>query len=585
MTEFQPGTFSGSPPVSRFAINTPKFYEAGDDGKYGSATLIASDLLDLGATIARHPGRLQLFFDQCYTGTTTYEHEGMDYTVPALTLDDIDQDTLDSTVAASDAIAHLAELVGALGDDSNLRLIITLFNLGAGSPTDFSTVPWGPGTSEPTNPPYYGPIGLRWHPDHFAHTIVDGLTGDTLAFPNKSTSSLTRWDELTVDPRNPYKREVYRRMGLAGELVTGIDYHYYHRKPNEAQLMAYLVAELSELRGKLDGAMQGALLSVTESGVNVVCDGDEDGYADPPGYDAGCEAAEDEDWESYRNYSAPGSASKDYRPPRYSWTAGVALEQFSTTPANDFQGISVWLRLAVAMAGGADIVGWHTHMANNDNAFAGIGLRRDFHDQDVGPYAAAARPAWFAFRRLTHLLGGATEVRVLTPDLSDKTHEGIDSDLEAGKWTAEQQAWVIEFRGASMTTLDRARAPEGSGLSRVGDGWWAYLVFTEPSPPDASEKADAARVYFVNYRDSSEDVTVYTVATQPTASTLMTGPDDTYPPQTWSFEPASMRHPVALDASTPYAYPVTTGRAQWPRLVMSPQRLRLLPDIDVAKAG
>ncbi|RME23310.1 MAG: hypothetical protein D6798_13785 [Deltaproteobacteria bacterium] len=670
----------------RFAVNTPKFYQA---DKYGPADVIASDLHSLGAGYARHPGLVQLFFPELIGTCVGTASDGTRVDVPCVQVADIDQATLNDRALASPAMGYLKVLADTLrSTGSDLRLIFILFHLGAGASTDWDSAEFDAIGAAPTHAPYADPLGLRWATDHFGNTIVDGLTGATLAFGVAGTA-VNAWDRYTVDPANPYKREVYRRMGLAvglaisaladehglrdiiagveifneievfhaiegddgklhpdgaswgdlyyyvaagllegcdwlplwipgiasyndtarkvtrtwdgkqefldgilrqldrvrtelllggrtlemDELVAGVDYHYYHRKAGETQSLLYLPVELAALRQVLTRrGLQDAKLTVVESGVNVVCDGSSP--APTTAYDSGCESATDA-WAEYPDFEAPGTATTDDRPPWYvCGTGGVTLEGMSVAPANDFQAASLWKRFVAAMIGGADIIGWHTHLSNNASSFAGTGLRRDFHDKDVSPSIAAARPSWFAFRRIVAILGGIRSATLLNPEPeADWSHEYIHNQLAAGEFTTTQLAWVVEFDGARLVSTP----PVGPSIAA---SWWAYMIFVDDTADGAVDPPTCAQARFMGYdiTEALADKTVYRVATGPRASDLGTGAVDAYPPQTWSAD-ANQR----VDADTidmgglrVPTWTVRSARGNWPGLILCQQRLRLL---------
>jgi len=670
----------------RFAVNTPKFYQA---DKYGPADVIAGDLHALGAGIARHPGLVQLFFPELIGTCVGTESGGARVDVPCVLLDDIDQDVLDDRARTSSAIGNLVALADTLrSTGTDLRVIFTLFHLGAGASTEWNSAEFDAIKKAPDNPPYFDPLGLRWENAHFSNTIVDGLTGATLDFGVAATD-VNAWDRYTVDPANPYKREVYRRMGLAvgraiseyadehglrdiiagveifneielfhaiqgddgklhpdgaswgdlyyyvaagllegcdwlplwipgiasyndtadkvtrtwdgkeefldeilaqldkvraelplggrtlemDELVAGVDYHYYHRKAGETQSLLYLPVELAALRQVLTThGVQDAKLTVIESSVNVVCDASSP--TPTTAYDAGCES-DDDAWAAYDDFTDPSGATADDRPPRSTCgTGGITLPGFLVAPANDFQAASLWKRFVAAMLGGADVIGWHTHLSTNAGGFVGTGMRRDFHDADLPPSIAAARPSWFAFRRLVAILGGIRSATLLHPEPEDDwSHEFIHNQLAAGDFTTTELAWVIEFDGARLASTP----PVGPSIAA---SWWAYMIFVDDTADGAVEPPTCAQARFMGYdvMDALADKTVYRVATGPRACLLAAGADDTFPPQAWLAD-AKQRadaDTIDMDGLPVPTWTVASARGNWPGVILCQQRLRLL---------
>lgn len=651
-----------------FAVNTPKFYEA---PKYGPPDVIARDLRQLGARVARHPGRLQLFFDQLVASCSG---EGC-----TLTAADLTEDAFYTAARSSEAFISLGSLARTLRDTGeDVQLIVTLFHLGAGAPPRWGTdgLP-----AEPAFAPYSRPLELRWAAELADATIVDGLTGEN--HPFRVSGASDDWNFSTIDPRNPFKREVYRRMGvgigralaevaddiaeyLAGieifneietyhvveesdgkihadgrgwaeayyyvaagllsecdwlslwipgiasyqddadlfartydgkvefldrfldklnllradiplgftmdQLVAGVDYHYYHRSSTDAQSLLYLPLEVQELRALLRDYVQDGALTVVESGVNVVCSS-----TDPvptTAWDAGCEASGA--WEPYPDYTPPGSATADYRSAWYGCPAGVPDLRYSRAPADAFQAVSLWKRLVAAMLGGADIIGWHTHLSDNGSAFAGTGLRRDFHADDLEASIAAARPSWFAFQRLVRVLGRVSEVTLLNPAALDLPTRGdLGAKLGDGSLDGPDLVWVVEFAGARMIS------GVGSGgtfpLSGGFADWWAYAVFIDDTAVAARTLPACASVRFVGKEDPLTARPVYFLPTTPTASTLMSSSGDEFPSQTWSVDPTVLLPHTDIDLGilglTVPTWRVQVSRGQWPALLLCRQRL------------
>ena len=237
------------------------------------------------------------------------------------------------------------------------------------------------------------------------------------------------------------------------DLVDGIDYHFYHHaastdaQADTALPLHFLASEVAVLKTDLAKHLPSALLSVCESGVNVLCSDDEE--------DAGsvCEAR-----------AAPGAANLvSWRP------AGV-------TDPLAFQASSVIMRLSIALASGAGMAGWHSHAAvSMSDGFRAMGLHFDqlnLTDADVSTSDLSFRPAWWSFQRLAQVMKAATGVTRLAPEtVSDR--EG----LKSGEIESKRMVWVIEIPSATW--------PDEGGVTADTSGLWtAYLLFIEPGGPD-----------------------------------------------------------------------------------------------------
>lgn len=175
----------------QFAINTAPFHHSEDLGEtaFGSHTQIGGDLLELGLSIARHPGRLQIFYDEIFG-----EDPATRPPVPAGACEA--SSAIDSAGVLANRMGHLEELVRHIDSlDQPFRLIITLVTLGINIPDDAVEfdVPTDRGL----------PLGLRWSTDHIGETVTIGTTVYEFA---SGGSELLSWDLNTLDPGNPYKR-------------------------------------------------------------------------------------------------------------------------------------------------------------------------------------------------------------------------------------------------------------------------------------------------------------------------------------------------------------------------------------------
>lgn len=645
----------------RFAINTPLFFHSEDLGEHAFGTFrqIAGDLHDLGVAVARHPGRVQIFYDELFG----------DAKVPVGFAQVVRQIYTHGALARS--IAHLEELVIYLSTlDPPVRLIITLVTLGVGEPG-----------SKAKGDRRANPLGLSWSADHLGNTVTD-LAGRTYDFELSGEA----WDLNTLDQANPYKR-VYLSMvtlqvaaalkklrdellsrpdpirledyiegfeignevetknlvdGLGdgvgwgalyadvavvmltlcpwahfflpglqafddtadelaqwgpkvtfvgdlldaaevelaaigsgwtmADIVAGIDLHYYHGSSEKVRSLAYLYADVQELREVLSG--YDGIVSVTESGVNVSCRPEPDSAEEPTtsagaGYDAGCEGSGD--WPYPVLAAEKKRRAADRRPTRRGcadWRGHlVTLGAETVVGANDFQGASVWMRLAVAMAAGADIVGWHTWMARLPSEFAGYGLRRDLHSPFLDVSVAEARPSWYAFRRMARFFGGATSVRRLLPD-TPAIHEDV-ARLEP--LSLADQVWVIEIDN-----------PPGM----YGGSFHAYLAFLDPfgtvpvakgGPGDADAAPLCARLVLQSTLPGLRGWVVR-VPTAPELEGLDAPPSGRLPATRWVH---GMTEPVDY-TTTGFGYmqvAVVLTRGAWPVLLASPFPLEVRADL------
>ncbi len=242
------------------------------------------------------------------------------------------------------------------------------------------------------------------------------------------------------------------------ELVDGVDYHFYHNAaatsddetPGDTAIsLHYLASEVVELKDLLAGTLPRAVLSVCESGVNVLCSRAQvqDGFA--------CE-------------TVPGEGTAHL----------IAWRPEGVTDPLQFQASSVIMRLSIALAAGAPVAGWHSHFAMPDS-FQAMGL----HVDQLNPKTAVTRdlrfrPAWWSFQRLAQVVKAATGVRMLHPEVRPRT--GIDDS----PFTSTEMVWIIEIEGATW--------PDDGGVTADSSGLWkAYLLFVEPGGPATPPPASA----------------------------------------------------------------------------------------------
>lgn len=400
--------------------------------------------------------------------------------------------------------------------------------------------------------------------------------------------------------------EVERRAAVdgvdAGDLVTGADLHYYHREAGvDAQRMSFLVAEVAELRAEVArfSSIAGIPITVQETAVGVACALPAVAPLPPSlptlEYDAGCEASDNFTVRTpYPEYVAPSGPDADLRPiiaecaltwdpievpdpegdPVGDFEPPAAATEVSDAPdqewypdgervgPNDFQAMSVWMRLAVAAVAGAEIVGWHTLMASLDTGFAGTGLRRDLHESTELPEVALQRPSWWAYQRYVQLLGGASEVAALLPSRLPTTERAMQEEVESGNGAA-YDIWAVEFTRpvrtpATTVQSDVAALHVPAGLPRG----WAYLLFIDPYGD-----TNCATVTLTS--SGSGTHTVVQVATQPLAATLpsYTAPGF-LPASTWT---AVSERSHTCGPSLDLEVSLTAGR--YPVLLFSSQEL------------
>jgi hypothetical protein len=687
----------------RYGLNDAKFYRSenggGADRKYGSYDVIADDLALLGASVARHPGDVQLFARELFS----------DGIVPFPVLG---AEAFADNVAESERFTDLQRLVKYLADnDIPLKLYITAmtfarvttqvpsdrrapsgaaslrwatpyltdpgFSSGYGTDWDLDTLgPWNSakrgyaamiakGIARGLNrvkdalaklprpisladyiegieigneleardqawnaaEGEHEPDGTSWGAFYYACAAamigeadwlplkVAGLTSSTAAA--ERATGAAGWSTKIVFLKD-FLAEVERLAGPdLAKLITGIDFHYYHRQEGEdAQRLAFLVAQYNELRNTLGGYLAISDLPITlqETGVGVACVDPPITYADTPrpdlgpapvfdeesppilDYDAGCEdRAHFTVLEPYDDYEAPTEPDDDFRP-RIAGCSGlpdidviidpdeadgwppeadpetiVASDEpeegypvgYAVGP-NDFQAMSVWMRFAVAASTGVAVVSWHTLMSSLDTGFSGTGLRRDLHDDTLGPEIALQRPAWWAYQRYAQLLGGASAVAALNPVVT-KIEVELQDTIAAGDWKIENDVWMIQFARPIRTPttdvqeeVETLHVPEG--LPRA----WAYLLFVDPYGA-----ATCARVTLRS--TASAEHTVVQVATKPREAVVDPEVADRFTSTMWV---AESQHEHTMGPAIRLEVTLSVGR--YPVLLFSAHELSLL---------
>ncbi len=364
--------------------------------------------------------------------------------------------------------------------------------------------------------------------------------------------------------------------GLLSDLVDGIDLHYYHmgqqaEGSDRPQALAHLAVALRELREVVEDeefdwdSVQGPdvpLITCIENSTNVMAASDlgdapfasvlDDVY--PTRMEALAEYPED----------VPDSRKlrASERPPIYKLLVLLGpsfMKVGNSVGTLDFQGQSVWMRLSVAMLGGAQFVGWHCPIGIYGDAFEGTGLRYDLHSNDASASLSGMRPSWWAFREFARTLAPASTVRRLAPERlrASTTMAGITADFGA-----EDMLWVIEFE----------RATALPGLARG----YAYLAFLDPFWPVSSSdpRPVGAELNFSAARTGS-----LRVSQRPTwpsgATTLVSSPSEGYPIETWPAHTPAGRVGVSPSGSRMVLDPVTVALGRYPLLLASPQQLTL----------
>ncbi len=348
------------------------------------------------------------------------------------------------------------------------------------------------------------------------------------------------------------------------ELVDGLDMHYYHMgndgtASDTPQVLHYLPLTLRELRRRvLDPAADGYDWSWA----------DDDGVERPPRITCIETSTNVIDCSSLTATTCPTTGAPTFesaRPPVFEWDGAAFVEVGSADPTA-YQGGSVWMRMALALAAGAKIVGWHCHIANQYSAFAGTGLREDFQELDAPPIEATMRPAWFAFRRFARMLPDASQVRVVWPVFlgDDTTFDNLTERSVRPGWSPEDCAWVLAFEGISAWSV-------ASG--------WVYLVFVDPVWPGAAGSRPVGMRFVLKTVDShSSRPQLLKVPTSPSAApeTVPGTSVDHYPVESWLPSPPTSvtmsRNPDATYRTAELQQPLTP----WPALYLSSVELELV---------
>lgn len=333
-----------------------------------------------------------------------------------------------------------------------------------------------------------------------------------------------------------------------GDIVRGLDYHYYHRSAADVQSLAFLYTEVRILQQLLDSRVDGATVTVLESGVNVLCTtesvtthAEENVTPATAGYDSGCEHVDSPfpypEWTDMTG----GGATPDVRP---------ECEDRSRPGANDFQAMSVWTRLSVAHAAGVAVAGWHCPMGR-EGAFAGVGLRRDLHDEMVvgsgdpatllraAENAADQRPSWAALHRYIEKLGLFQSASLLNPVIAAPESDRPDT----GTWADPDFVFVLEF------LLPR-------GVCRLP---YRYLLFIDPF---GSEGLCSATVTMRPEDPAAATVAIQVSATAPTEEIGRAVCPGELPQTLWRYEadvckPPDRTGPLGFDfAVRKIGYPV-----------------------------
>ena len=210
-------------------------------------------------------------------------------------------------------------------------------------------------------------------------------------------------------------------------LVQGIDLHWYHQE-EELLHIGFLTLELAELRDKITWAMAE--------------------------YNDELLGGEFDDFPI--SVFESGWALGDPLP------AGVA--GMSAADQEGFQAAEVWRRIGGALAGGADIVSWHSWMSLDSGDYEKVGLRDDTQLSRAPASDAVPRPAWFAYAVLASVLGDrVASGRMVLPAVSSRAQLRVGLTRSPDLYGAV--VFELQLSGASST---------------VAAGW-AYLVLRDPS--------------------------------------------------------------------------------------------------------
>ncbi len=370
------------------------------------------------------------------------------------------------------------------------------------------------------------------------------------------------------------------RYGMR-DLVDGLDLHYYHMGQQETgsdrpQALAHLAVALREAKEILEdyiwttGASGGPSipsvadppwLTCIEASTNVMAREELGSMSGSAPVDVYPTRMEDE-----ALYAADAPETwklrASERPPVYQRAATLTLgfERLADSAGTlDFQGQSVWMRLAVAMLGGAQGIGWHCPIGVSGDAFEGVGLRYDLHGTDESASQSGMRPSWWAFREFGRTLAPARVVRRLEPNrlVSSTTMEFITASF-----IAEDMLWVIEFEQASVLP----GAARGYAYLAFLDPFWP-VESTDPRPVGAELNFSAAR---------AGSLWVVQRNTWPLREPrLVSDSGEGYPVEVWPASTPAGRIGVSPSGSRMLVDPVTVALGRYPLLLASPRQLAL----------
>ena len=361
------------------------------------------------------------------------------------------------------------------------------------------------------------------------------------------------------------------------DLIAGMDYHYYHRRSSDRQTLFHIPAETRALRNVMSLAGLSHLsLTTIETSTNVVCSGRSATLtaASAP-YPGGCEQSLA--WNrSGVVYVEPIAATADWRP---------VLGSGESIRVNDFQGSMVWMRLALAAArtrdegdalgGGADVVGWHPHMANNGTDYAGCGLRMDFSDADERAAVAFQRPSWMAYQRFGQILGGASGVELVWPRLGSALVEPTGTASVIAD-DATFQVGVVEFEGANLSGFGTSTHSSLKGFDSVGT-WWAYQCFIDPlvALDGKAARVATATISFRVYGHRRPTIAGWLILS-PNSSTPVGGPVSSggYCEQIWDWGTSKLGSAAALaDGLAPFIMKTVVHLGRYPVIFVADTRM------------
>ncbi|MCK6504714.1 hypothetical protein L6R53_15130, partial [Myxococcota bacterium] len=360
--------------------------------------------------------------------------------------------------------------------------------------------------------------------------------------------------------------------GDASDLVAGIDLHFYHYTVQDAAPLLLIWTDTLLLRQELESSgLAGAQVSLYETGTNVLCapraEWKKVGCEEQlPGFDDNCPPSVP--------LAVPGASPVAYRPPLYLaldfWGELGKHRVADEVPAYDFQGASVVMRLALAMAGGAGAVGWHTHLANHGAHFVATGLREDLVDLTCMPEWLQARKSWYALRRLVSVAGACTGARLVWPELGGLDLVDFREAVRTGptpSFLLNNFVVVIELLNATWPTV---LSPRG----RTGEtGWRAYIAFIDPGAVREGKEVRTPAVARVTFQapHSRTEPTVYRVPLEPADTVVVGTSTGGYPAQTWGPGEAERVDVHEIPGLGPgYEFTLDLGLGQWPVLVLTP---------------